>query len=197
MKKNNLKLNKKFQKWGKNISDQLKSGTYPKYPNEIMLKTIFGGEKYFIKNEISKKNKILDIGCGFGNNLIPFIDKGCQTYGLDVDKNIIKSIQKIDKFKNTKFFIGHNRELPFKDNFFDLIISVNSIHYETNLDDILSALGEFKRVLKNNGILYLSTVGNKHIIKTKSKNIGNNVFKIKGFGPREKTKMFFLKMKEI
>ena len=190
MKKNNL-AKSKHSKWGRNISNQRKSMSFPSYPNEAMLKIIFGGRKYFNFKKITKKSKVLDIGCGMGNNLIPFNDIGCQTYGVDVHLSAINAIKNIDFNKKNKFFVGHNRKLPFEENFFDLILSINTIHYEENLNYVVKALKEFKRVLRPGGSFFLSTVANKHIIRTRADKIGSNVYKIKKFGIRNNTKMFF------
>ena len=66
-------IKSKSKDWKIFHSKSLKYKKYPKYPQELMLKTIFGRYSQLNLN-INKKSKILDVGCGFGNNLVPFID---------------------------------------------------------------------------------------------------------------------------
>ena len=153
---------------------------YPKYPQELMLKTIFG--RYSELNiPIKKKSKILDVGCGFGNNLIPFIDLGCVVRGVEIDKVICDITQKIlkKKFlkKDIRILVGHNRSIPFKNNFFDLLMT-NTLHYENNLNDINVALDEYCRVIKKNKFLYITTTGSKSDFFKKTKKVSNNIYQI-------------------
>jgi len=163
----------------KNFHSKLKMlGKFPKYPNTTMIKTLFGD---YLKKKIliNKKTKVIDVGCGFGNNLIPFLDSGCKTYGLEIDDRICKLTQDIieKKYNKNKITIklGHNRSIPFNSNFFDLMIT-NTLHYEETHKDINLALREFQRVLKNNGVLYLETTGNKHNFFKSSKKIKKNIY---------------------
>ena len=70
----------KSRDWKTFHEKSIKNNSYPKYPQELMLKTVFGRNSGF-NLSINKKSKIIDIGCGFGNNLIPFIDLGAKAYG--------------------------------------------------------------------------------------------------------------------
>lgn len=153
---------------------------YPKYPQELMLKTIFG--RYSELNiPIKKKSKILDVGCGFGNNLIPFIDLGCIVRGVEIDKVICDITQKIlnKRFlkKDIRILVGHNRSIPFKNNFFDLLMT-NTLHYENNLNDINVALDEYCRVIKKNKFIYITTTGSKSDFFKKTKKVSNNIYQI-------------------
>jgi cyclopropane fatty-acyl-phospholipid synthase-like methyltransferase len=49
---------------------------------------------------ITKDIRILEIGCGEGGNLIPFIEKGCEVAGVDISKSQIENAK---KFINEKF----------------------------------------------------------------------------------------------
>lgn len=158
----------------------LKQDSYPKYPQELMLKTIFGRDSKF-NLFINKKSKIVDIGCGFGNNLIPFIDVGASVYGVEIDKGVCSVTKKIlkKKFPNKQVNIrvGHNRLIPYKDKYFDLV-TTNTLHYEKNLKNINKALEEYKRVLKKNKFFYLTTTGNRSDFFKSTNKISNNIYKI-------------------
>ena len=145
-----------------------------------MLKTIFG--RYSgIKMSFNQKSKVIDIGCGFGNNLIPFIDIGSKVHGVEIDKDICAITNKIlkKKFPNKNIIIktGHNRSIPFKNNFFDLLMT-NTLHYENNLNDINVALDEYCKVIKKNKFLYITTTGSKSDFFKKTKKVSNNIYQI-------------------
>lgn len=166
------------KEWKNFHSNREKLDRFPKYPATIMIKTLFGN---YLKKKIfiSKKTRVIDVGCGFGNNLIPFLDIGCKTYGLEIDDRICKVTEDIINKKYNKnsitLKVGHNRKIPFNSNFFDLMIT-NTLHYEENFKDINIALREFQRVLKPNGVLYLETVANKHDFFKISKKIKKNIY---------------------
>jgi ubiquinone/menaquinone biosynthesis C-methylase UbiE len=122
---------------------------YPKWPNEAMVKIAFGD---YLRNKIiiNPELKVLDVGCGFGNNLVPFLDIGCECYGTEVTPEMAAQTQEILKQRGFKADIrfGKNDELPFDDSFFDLLLSINVLHYAQTEDKIGDALREYNRVLK-------------------------------------------------
>ena len=106
-------------------------------------KTIIGILKNYKGIE---KSKILDIGTGSGviAHEIGKISK--NVYSVDiVDERVIKNNFVFKKIKDEK--------LPFRDNEFDIIISNHVMAHVKNSE---LHLKEIKRVLKNNGIVYLS-----------------------------------------
>jgi len=137
---------------------------------------------------------VLDVGCAMGANLVPFADVGCDVYGIDIHIDIATNAKKIMQhrgYENTDFREGDNRNIPFPDNYFDLVTSINTLHYEKNEEDMMLALAEFKRVLKPGGGLYISTVGPKHSIYNLSKTLGNHKNIIQDFGFRTGEQFFF------
>lgn len=108
----------------------------------------------FIK-EISPLNKIkttLDIGCADGSFSAKLRrDFGFDVYGVDISDNaILKAIEKGVKAQM------HNLEyqLPYPDSFFDLVFACEVIEHIYDTDFVIS---EMNRVLKNNGLLIIST----------------------------------------
>ncbi len=83
--------------------------------------------------KIKKTDKLLDVGCGTGFYLDLF---KCNITGVDPSEELLKEC----KYKTIK---AYAEKLPFKDNSFDLVISITSIH---NFKNINKALEEMKRV---------------------------------------------------
>lgn len=86
--------------------------------------------------KIKESYRLLDIGCGTGIST-NFFD--CYSIGIDPSIDMIKK-------GRGNLIQGKAEELPFKDKYFDVIISVTSIH---NFKDPNKAIREIFRVKKN------------------------------------------------
>jgi len=131
----------------------------------------YGGYKYIqgrwyqvIKKMVKfyklKKNcKILDVGCGKGfflkdfKNLMPL----SQVYGIDISKYAINKAPK-DIKNNLK--LGNAIKLPWKNNFFDLVVSFNTFHNLYNYE-LEKALLEISRVTKKNSYICVESYRNE------------------------------------
>ena len=136
----------------------------PSYPNEMMVK-IFSSKHYSnIRIKPPSKNKILEVGSFSGNNLRYFIENGFKSYGIEINQKLvdlgIANLKRL-RVKSPLIKIGINTNIPFKNKFFDTLVSINTIHYNSG-NEVHKALLEYKRVLKNGGVLYLETLGKNH-----------------------------------
>lgn len=104
------------------------------------------------ENLIGKK--ILDIGCGYGN-ISHYFAKSNTVYAVDVEENISD-----DVLKNVYFSLIGSEELPFENNFFDIVISN---HVVEHLHNQFMHLKEIHRVIKSDGVCYFATP-NKNFI---------------------------------
>ena len=110
-------------------------------------------EKNLAKYLNVNNGKILDIGCGCGR-IASHISKltNSQVYGLNIDKDQIKDAIEYNKNRENylKFIIGdYNDSLPFQNNYFNAIYSVQSLTFCKNLDNLFK---EVHRILKPGGI---------------------------------------------
>lgn len=186
-------------KWNAEIKRENQAQKYPKWPNEVMVKTLFGGGSYLKKPfKPSPEWRVLDVGCGFANNLVPFADIGCECHGVDLHPEMAGTVQTImdKRGYKTNIQVGSNRSLPYPDNHFDLLLSVNTMHYEGSHKNILLALKEFRRVLKPNGGVYISTVGPEHKIYKQAKLLGQHKYLVQNFDFRDGEEFFFFDTEE-
>lgn len=181
-------------KWSKEFQRQSRVRQYPKWPNEAMLKVLFGGSNYLqIPYKPAPDWRVLDIGCGFANNLVPFADIGCECHGVDLHPQIAEQTQALMDERGYKVTlgVGSNRSLPFPDEHFDLLLSINTLHYEGSEQNIRAALAEFKRVLKPGGGVYISTVGPEHEIFKRAELLGNHRYRMRNYDFRDGQEFFF------
>lgn len=168
-------------------------GSFSRWPNEAMVKVLFGA--YLGERRVpAPGERVLDVGCGFGQNLLPFAAIGCEVAGVDLTERMIAVAGRAlaERGIAAEFRVGHNRALPFPDASFDLVLSVNTLHYETNEDDYLAAIATFAQVLKPGGRLYVSTVAPDHEIYQRAEVLGPHRFRVRDYDFRAGETMFFI-----
>jgi len=99
-----------------------------------------------------KKNiKVLDIGFGTGFPLIELAKRFgsfATVYGIDPSEEAVEAVvTKINHFelKNVRVFSGNAQNMPFRDGYFDLIVSNNGLN---NVNDMQAAFVESARISK-------------------------------------------------
>lgn len=81
-------------------------------------------------------SKVLDIGCGSGLMLNALEDVG-QTFGMDMSDDAINFSREIFKGKVEKGFLPD--QIPYKENFFDLITALDVIeHVDRDVDSLIA-----------------------------------------------------------
>lgn len=100
-----------------------------------------------------KNNDILDIGCHDGRLLSLIENKNNNFYGLDASDYAVEESSK-KGIKVKKFYFDGKSEIPFSNNFFDLINAGDIIEHIYDTDFFLK---EIRRLLKPNGYFLIST----------------------------------------
>jgi len=100
-----------------------------------------------------KKLKVLDAGGGIGQYVNVLDILGFNAIGLDISKEAVR----IAKENWLNVILGDMRELPFKNNSFDVVIAGGSLEHFTETE---VALREIARVLKPEGI-FIGNVPNR------------------------------------
>ena len=134
-------------------------------------KICYGGYKYIegrwekvatdILNyyELPPKPKILDVGCGKGYLLydIKKIMPEADIYGIDISEYAINNSK--EEIKN-RLYKGSCCNLPWDNNFFDLVISINTLH-NLYCYELFNALTEIERVGKSNKYICMESYRNE------------------------------------
>jgi len=115
------------------------------YPNIEVVSFIMGT---FGNHPNKSQIKILDLGCGWGNNLKFLKDKGFDYYGIDFSNAAITHCQTF--FQNVT--TGDISQLPYSPHTFDCIIDRMSIQHNSK-EKIHQIFQEIHRVLKPGGYL--------------------------------------------
>lgn len=102
------------------------------------------------------KNKIvLDLGCGTGKFMQKFYDKATKYYGLDLsDQQLNIAKRKVDS-NSVEFICCSAENILLPDNSVDIIIATWVLGTILELDRRNKVLAEMRRVLKDNGSIYL------------------------------------------
>ncbi|WP_315055591.1 class I SAM-dependent methyltransferase [Chryseobacterium indoltheticum] len=106
---------------------------------------------------IEDAEHILEIGHGNAGHLKSILNKAKDlTYtGIDISETILKEAQNLNtEFKDqADFILYEGRKLPFEDEVFDKIFTVNTVYFWENPVEFLN---EIYRVLKNTGTFVLT-----------------------------------------
>tara|TARA_B110000027_G_C16106143_1_gene295390 strand:+ start:942 stop:1601 length:660 start_codon:yes stop_codon:yes gene_type:complete len=134
----------------------------------------YGGYKYIegrwqtvAKNLIKEyglnnNSKILDVGCGKGYLLYDLKRElsGLEVYGYDISKYAIDNSH--PKIKDNLFVHDAGKTLDFSDNYFDLVISLGTLH-NLEIADLKSSIQEIQRLGKKKYIMVESYRNEKEL----------------------------------
>ncbi len=129
--------------WEKNY----KNKRYNKYPFDSVVSFIFRN----FNNKKRDKIKILDLGCGGGNNSYFIASEGFDLYAVDGSNESINITRnKLPFYDKNKIIKSYFQKLPFRKNFFNCVIDRQSLSCN-EIKDIKKIVSEIYRILKNNG----------------------------------------------
>jgi ubiquinone/menaquinone biosynthesis C-methylase UbiE len=133
--------------WEENIYSKNKQ--LNKYPYGELVSVFYNSLKYIRKSNL----KILELGCGAGNNLWFFAELGHKVFGIDGSISAVKharmTLDSRGVYADVR--LGYFDNLPYEDSSMDIVIDRESI-YASLIEDINLYLLEVSRVLKPGGI---------------------------------------------
>src|SRR4249920_543012 len=106
--------------------------------------------------KLSPNHKVLEVASGSGGPAVFMVkETGCQLVGIDINENGIENAKHLASENGLdgkiEFSLADaSEQLPFPDESFDIIVSIDSINHFRSRDKVFS---EFKRILKKGGRL--------------------------------------------
>ena len=130
------------------------------YPWDVVVSFVF---KNILRKKPKKKVRILELGFGTGSNLWFAAREGFSVFGIEGSKTAVSIAKR--RFNLEKLSgdlrLGDFTKLPFKNDFFDLVIDRNSLCCVGNLAQ-KKTIDEANRVLKKKGKFLHCTYGKNH-----------------------------------
>lgn len=107
---------------------------------------------------LTSDSSVLDVGCAKGFMLYEFMNiiPGIKVAGIDISSYALSNaLPAVKPF----LVLGNARDLPFPDHYFDLVISINTVH-NLELEECKKAIAEIERVKKKYAFLVLDSYRN-------------------------------------
>lgn len=107
---------------------------------------------------IKSDHLILDVGCGGGQTINRLAQRASlgKVFGVDYSADMVEYARKVNKQLITEnrveIIAGSVEKMGFSDNFFDLVIAIETYYFWSSFSD---ALKEIRRVLKPSGKLII------------------------------------------
>ena len=104
-------------------------------------------------------SKVLDVGCGKGFLMFDILKvrSDLQIYGLDISSYAIENSK--EEIRDN-IVLGNSNNLPWPDNYFDLVISITTLHNLYNFD-LFKSLKEIERVAKSHKYICVESYRNE------------------------------------
>lgn len=108
---------------------------------------------------LKSDSKVLDVGCGKGFLLyeIKILIPKIEIYGFDISKYAVDNAK--EEIKDKIFVYNAEKSYPYGDKYFDLVISINTLH-NLRIYDLKHALTEIERV-GNNKLIIVESYNNE------------------------------------
>ncbi len=104
---------------------------------------------------LTKGSKVLDLGSGNGRNSIYLAKEGMEVVGLDFSRALLRIVSNKVEWKEVskkvRLIEGDCAHLPFKNDSFDAVLYIATLHHLPTPKERLNSLLEIKRCLKTGG----------------------------------------------
>ncbi len=100
---------------------------------------------------ILNNKKILDVGCGSGQDAVYYSKRGAKVYGIDISEKEIEMAQNLGV---GHFVVGTMNKLPYDSDSFDYVTSFYALQASNNIEQTIS---EMIRVTKSRGTILIQT----------------------------------------
>lgn len=140
------------------------------YPDENLVRLVAGE----MNKTCGRILNAIDIGCGSGRHMALLDESGIETvYGSDYSLNALN----ICREAGYPLVINcDNKDLPFRNETFDIAVAWGSLHYSTK-EDTRTMLDEVKRIIKKDGSLFATLRRDNDTYLKNGTHLGNNTWK--------------------
>lgn len=135
-----------------------------------------------LKGRFHKGQRILDLGCGSGRNLVYFLQNGYEVYGIDQDPEAIERVREMalkiqPGFDPERFTLSAIETMAFEEETFDLVIANAVLHFAVDASQFEAMLQSAWQVLKPGGQLFARLASNIGIAD-RIQHVGNGMFQL-------------------
>ncbi|MCS7365828.1 MAG: class I SAM-dependent methyltransferase [archaeon GB-1867-035] len=120
--------------------------------------------KKYLDKYFPDGGKVLDCGCGSGHYSLALAEIGFDIVLVDLSFNLLKIARKRFLKRNLdnhaiSFMVASSTNLNFlPDNFFDVVLCFGPLYHLIEPTDRVKTISEIRRVLRDNGLLFISAV---------------------------------------
>ena len=110
------------------------------------------------------KGTVLDVGCGPGVMTDSLLEQGHVYFGVDISDGMIAQCARRFRDRHDLFFaVADVVMLPFRSEFFDIVLCLGVLEY---VDDLKIAIRELGRVVKSDGKIIFSMMNRRSPYRT-------------------------------
>lgn len=142
------------EKYSKEFFEEIELDRYTKEPEILSFADFKSG----------KDKKVLEVGVGAATDFLQWAKNGAELYGIDLTPEAVAYAEHRLQLYNLaakEIKVNDAENLPFQDNFFDIVYSWGVIHHSP---DTPKALSEIIRVLKPGGKAKLMVYNRKSVL---------------------------------
>jgi SAM-dependent methyltransferase len=145
------------------FSDQKSSGFSDRQLKTLKSNFIFSRQKELVLDLITPLagERLLDLGCGTGNNLQIFSEKWCSLTGIDTSREKLEIARK-KHGDRAEFILAQPGDIPFSDNEFDIVTIINFLE---TIENPRKVIEEAVRVCR--GRIFIGFLNNYSLFGTR------------------------------
>lgn len=108
-----------------------------------------------LRGRIPAGSRILDAGCGYGRNLVYFLQNGYEVFGVDRDADAVAAFGNPERFRNEPI-----EAMSFPDASFDVVLASAVLHFARDEAHFGAMMREIWRVLHPKGLFFARLASN-------------------------------------
>lgn len=143
---------------------------YNKFNEDKRLTTKHGNIEYlttlkYINKYLKKGSSIIEIGAGTGRYSISLYNEGYSVTAVELVKHNLREIER--KCKDIPCIQANAIDLKIiQDNSFDAVLLLGPMYHLLTNEEKIKALNEAKRIVKKNGLIFISYCMNEYAVIT-------------------------------